>query len=43
LLIEGERPWKIGDDDINVVERKLSHVEDNDAVAGEINAPGAAA
>ena len=41
LLIEGERPWKIGDDDINVVERKLSHVEDNDAVAGEINAPGA--
>jgi hypothetical protein len=25
LLIEGERPREIGDDDINVVERKLSH------------------
>jgi hypothetical protein len=24
LLIEGERPREIGDDDINVVERKLS-------------------
>ena len=25
LLIEGERPREIGDDDINVMERKLSH------------------
>ena len=25
VLIEGERPREIGDDDINVVERKLSH------------------
>ena len=24
-LIKGERPRQIGDDDINVVERKLSH------------------
>jgi hypothetical protein len=25
VLIEGERPRQIGDDEINVVERKLSH------------------
>ena len=25
VLIEGERPWQIGDDEINMVERKLSH------------------
>jgi hypothetical protein len=35
LLIEGERTREIGDDDINVVERKLSHGDDNEAVSRE--------
>ena len=35
LLIEGEHPREIGDDDTNVVERKLSHSDENDAVSGK--------
>jgi hypothetical protein len=32
LLIEGERPREIRNDDTNVVERKVSHSDDSDAV-----------
>ena len=35
VLIEGERPREIGDDEINMVERKLSHRATINAVAGE--------
>ena len=38
-MIEGEGTRKIGDDDTNVMERKLRHGDDNNAVAGESNAP----
>ena len=39
LLIEGERPREIGDDDINVMERKLVMGDDNNAADGDSNAP----
>jgi hypothetical protein len=38
-VIEGKRLRKIGNDDINVVERKLSHSDHCGAVAGKSNAP----